>query len=158
VRGKRAQVLLIAGAVLVVGAILLVRGLSGPDTVAEKLGAMMFDEGRHSCLNGHATIERFTAAERPDVYPDLLPRAHSVEMVACEDIGEVSTLVHFRDRAALDLAFRRSKSAKDSGWCVVGSSAFDGGYLDHRWSLRRYCTRLHGTVRPGPYLVSKTGA
>jgi hypothetical protein len=144
--------------VLVVGAILLVRALSGPDTVAEKLGALMFDEGHHSCLNGHATIKGFTAAQRPDLYPDLLPRAHSVQMVACDDGGEVSTLVHFEDRAALDVAYRRSKSARDSGWCVVGSSAFDGAYLDHPWSLRFYCRRLHGTVRPGPYVVSKTGA
>ena len=149
--------LVIAG-VLAVGAVVLVGELSGPDTVAEKLGGLMFDEGHRSCLNGHATIERFAAAERPDLYPDLLPRAKTVENVACDYGGEVSTLVHFKDRAALDAAFRRSKSARNSGWCVVGSSAFDGAYLDHPWSLRRYCMRLHGTVRPGPYLVSQTGS
>jgi hypothetical protein len=68
------------------------------------------------------------------------------------------TIVHFEDRRALHSAFRRSSSAKASGWCVVDASAFDGASLDHPWSLRYYCNRLHGTVRPGPYIVSKTGA
>src|SRR4051812_22898270 len=149
---------LIVGAAVIVGAILIVRAVTGPQTLAERLGELMLVESHHSCLNGQASRERFTAAERPDLYPDLLPRARSVEMVSCEYGGEVSTMVHFEDRRTLQRAFRRSSKAKSSGWCVLGASAFDGAYLDHPWSLRYYCNRLHGTVRPGPYLVSQTGA
>jgi hypothetical protein len=149
---------LVVGAVLVVGAILLVHHLNEPRTLSEKLGALMLDEAHHSCLNGQVSRTRVSAAERPDLYPDLLPRARSAENVACEYGGEVSTLVHFDDRAALESAFRRSRSARGSGWCVVGASAFDGAFLDHRWSLRSYCARLHGAVRPGPYVVSQTGS
>jgi hypothetical protein len=149
---------LIVGAAVIVGTILLVRGIAGPPTLAERLGQLMLVEGHHSCLNGQASRERLTAAERPDLYPDLLPRARSVENVSCDYGGEVSTMVHFEDRRALQRAFRRSSSAKASRWCVVDATAFDGAYLDHPWSLRYYCTRLHGTVRPGPYIVSKTGA
>jgi hypothetical protein len=69
---------LIVGAAVIVGAILLVRGATGPPTLAERLGQLMLEEGHHSCLNGQASRERFTAAERPDLYPDLLPRARSV--------------------------------------------------------------------------------
>jgi hypothetical protein len=149
---------LIVGVAGVVGAILLMRGLDTPQTLSEKLGDLMLVEGHHSCLNGQASRERFTAAERPDLYPDLLPRARSVENVSCEYGGEVSTMVHFENRHELQRAFRRSSSAKSSGWCVVDASAFDGAYLDHPWSLRYYCNRLHGTLRPGPYQVSQTGS
>ena len=149
---------LVAGAVLVAGAILLVHHLNEPRTLSEKLGALMFDEAGRSCLNGQVSRERVRAAERPDLYPDLLPRARSAENLACDHGGEVSTVMHFEDRTALERAFRGSRSARTSGWCVVGSSAFDGAFLDHRWSLRRYCARLGGTVRPGPYLVSQTGS
>jgi hypothetical protein len=149
---------LVAGALLVVGAVLLVHHLNEPRTLSEKLGALMLAEAHHSCLNGQASHKRVRAAERPDLYPDLLPRALSAEMVACDYGGEISTVLHFDDRAALGSAFRRSQSAKKSGWCVIGASAFDGAFLDHRWSLRRYCARLRGTVRPGPYLVSETGS
>ena len=149
---------LLVGVALTVGAVLLVRHLNEPQTLSEKLGALMLAEAHHSCLNGQASRTAVSAAERPDLYPDLLPRARSAENVACDDGGEVSTVLHFEDRAALESAFRRSRSAQTSGWCVVGPSAFDGAFLDHRWSLRRYCARLRGTVRPGPYLVSQTGA
>jgi len=149
---------LVVGAVLVAGSILLVHHLNEPGTLSEKLGGLMLDEAHHSCLNGQVSHERVSAAARPDLYPDLLPRARSAENVACEYGGEVSTLMHFQDRAALESAFRRSRSARTSGWCLVGASAFDGAFLDHRWSLRRYCARLGGTVRPGPYLVSQTGS
>lgn len=144
---------LVAGAVLIAGAILLVHHLNEPHTLSEKLGALMLDEAHHSCLNGEVSRTRVSAAERPDLYPDLLPHARSAENLACDYGGEVSTLMRFDDRAALETAFRRSRSARTSGWCVVGSSAFDGAFLDHRWSLRRYCARLGGTVRPGPYTV-----
>jgi hypothetical protein len=144
--------------VLVAGSIFLVHHLNEPQTLSEKLGALMLDEAHHSCLNGQASRERVSAAERPDLYPDLLPRARSAENVACEYGGEVSTLMHFQDRAALERAFRRSRSARASGWCLVGASAFDGAFLDHRSSLRRYCARLGGTVRAGPYVVSQTGS
>jgi hypothetical protein len=149
---------LILAAAVIAGTIFLLRGITAPPTLAEHLGQLMLVEGHHSCLNGQASREHFTAAERPDLYPDLLPRARSVENVSCEYGGEISTMVHFNDRRALQRAFRRSNSAKTSGWCIVDTSAFNGGYLDHPWSLRYYCNRLHGTVRPGPYIVSKTGA
>jgi hypothetical protein len=143
---------------LLVGAVSLARHLEAPETLSEKLGGLMLDEAHHSCLNGEASRTGVSAVERPDLYPDLLPRARSAENVACDYGGEVSTVLHFNDRAALDSAFRRSRSARTSGWCVVGSSAFDGAFLDHPWSLRRYCAQLRGTVRPGPYQLSQTGS
>lgn len=112
----------------------------------------------HSCLGGKASIKSVTAKQRRDVYPDLLSRARSAEIVACDYLGAASTVVHFTDRASLMRAFRGSKSAKDSGWCFVGSSAFDGAFLDHRSSLRRFCVRLHGELRPGPYQLSRVGS
>jgi hypothetical protein len=149
---------LIVGVAGVVGAILVVRALDAPHTLSEKLGDLMLVEAHHSCLDGKPSFDRFTAKERPDLYPDLLPRARSVENVACDYGGEVSTIVHFGNRHALRRAFRRSSSAKSSGWCVVDATAFDGAYLDHPWSLRYYCKRLHGELRPGPYQLSQTGS
>jgi hypothetical protein len=149
---------LVVGVAGVVGAILLVRALDAPQTLSEKLGDLMLVEAHHSCLDGKPSFDRFTAKERPDLYPDLLPRARSVDNVSCEDLGEVSTMVHFENRHVLQRAFRLSSSAKSSGWCVVDATAFDGAYLDHPWSLRYYCHRLHGELRPGPRQVSETGS
>jgi hypothetical protein len=146
---------LLVAAVIAVGAILIVRS-DGPQTLSEKLGDLIVGEAvNHSCIGHKASLQNVTATKRPDLYPDLLPRARSAELVACEDIGAVSVVLHFRDRVSLARAFRHSKSGKESGWCLVGSSAFDGALLDHRSSLRRYCARLHGTVRPGPYRLSQ---
>jgi len=149
---------IVVAVALIFGAASLVRHLNEPKTLPGKLGALMLDEAHHSCLNGEVSRESVSSAERPDLYPDLLPRARSAENMACDDGGEVLTLLHFDDRAALENAFRRSRSANTSGWCVVGSSAFDGAFLDHRRSLRRYCAHVHGTVRPGPYQLSQTGS
>jgi hypothetical protein len=147
----------VVGVALVVGALVLVHHLNEPETLSEKLGALMLQTAHHSCLNGKASHERLTATERPDLYPDLLPRVRSAEIVACEYGGEVSIVLHFKDRRALRRALSRSRSAKTSGWCVVDASAFDGALFDRASSLRRYCARLHGTVRSGPYQLSQTG-
>lgn len=149
--------LLLIAVVAAVTTILLVRS-DGPPTLAHQLGILIVNEANHSCIGGEASLQSVTAAERPDLYHDLLSRAQSAELVSCDDLGAVSIVLHFKSRARLVRAFQNSRSARTSGWCVVGSSAFNGALLDHRSSLRRYCARLHGTLRPGPYRLSQTGS
>jgi hypothetical protein len=161
-RGVRRRALysvaLLAAAATGVGTILVVHS-DRRQPLSEKLGALIVDEAvNHSCVGGRARIQRVTAEQASDLYHDLLPRARFAEIVACDDTGAVSIVVHFNDRASLVRAFRHSKNARDSGWCFVGSSAFDGGLLDHPSSLSRFCTRLHGKLRWGPYELSRTGS
>ena len=134
----------VAAILVVAGVIALVRHLNEPTTLQERVAALVGDP---SCLGGGATRERVRAAERPDLYPDLLPQARSVVIVACDYGGPVSIVVEFHSAAALQRAFAHSRTARRSRWCVVGEGAFDGNTLDHRGDLARFCSRVHGTVR-----------
>jgi hypothetical protein len=100
------------------------------------------------CLDGHASTETVRAADRPDLYPDLLPAARSAHIVACEHLGAVSVVVEFGSRAELERALGRSRSARSRAWCEVGAGAFDGNYLDRPTDLARYCRELRGTLQP----------
>jgi hypothetical protein len=135
--------------VLVVGVIVLAVHLSGPHTLPEKLGDLIVHVTPNPhCLDGQASIETVRAADRPDLYPDLLPAARSAHMVACEHLGAVSLVVEFRSRAELERALGRSRSARRRAWCEVGAGAFDGKFLDRPTDLARFCRELHGTLRP----------
>jgi hypothetical protein len=102
-------------------------------------------EREPSCLGGKPKVERSKPSTRPDLYPDLLPHAESLAVVACEDLGPVTVVLTFRSRDELTRAFASSKSARRSKWCFSGREAFDGSGLD-RGQLDSFCQRLHGTV------------
>lgn len=129
-------------------AVLAFRPSSGSHTLAQRVGQMIVaSTPERSCIGGKASIRTLRASERPDLYPDLLPSTKSAQIVSCEDLGAVSVVVEFRSRVALKQAFARSRSARASSWCLVGTGAFDGPTLNHRTDLATYCRTLHGTVR-----------
>jgi hypothetical protein len=118
--------------VLAATAVLVVREVDKTETLPEKLGGLIVNAtpGR-SCIGREASLERVSASDRPDLYPDLLPYARSAEVVSCDDLGAVSVVVEFSSNTELQRALARSRSARDSAWCVVGAAAFSGRSLDH---------------------------
>jgi hypothetical protein len=137
---------------LIVAAVLLVAIGAGAivyfTTRPQSLPATLSDwiaEREPSCLGGKPVIERSKPSARPDLYPDLLPRAESLAVVACRDGGPVTVVLKFRSRDSLARAFAGSVSARRSRWCFSGREAFSGSGLDRGW-LDAFCERLHGTV------------
>jgi hypothetical protein len=125
-----------------VGAILYFS--SRPQSLPAKL-ADWIAEREPSCLGGKPKIDRSPPSARPDLYPDLLPHAESLAVVACEEGGPVTIVLRFRSHAELARAFAGSASARRSKWCFSGREAFDGTTLD-RGQLQDFCQRLHGTI------------
>lgn len=138
---------MVGATIAIAGVLLLVHLLTAPRTVTGKLVSWIGDAAQHTCLGGDPSHKRITAAERPDVYPDLLGRARSAEMISCDYLGESALVVYFSSPTAAKLAFAHSRSALTNRWCVVGSTAFNGDGLSRR-HFRRFCRKLGGTVRP----------
>src|SRR4051794_16922228 len=113
---------------------------SRPQSLPAKL-ADWIAEREHTCLGGKPRIQRSLPSERPDLYPDLLPHAESLAVVACEEGGPVTIVLRFGSHAELARAFAGSTSARRSEWCFSGREAFDGSTLD-RGQLPDFCRRL----------------
>lgn len=128
---------------IAVGTILYVS--SGPQALPDKLSDWIADD-EPSCLGGKPKVERLPPSERPDLFPDLLPHARTLAVVACEEGGPVTIVLSFGTRHAMNRAFAASKSARRDTWCLVGGQAFSGETLDPG-ELADFCRRLHGTVR-----------
>jgi len=144
---RRARLLLVVAAAAVaavaVGAILSRN--SRPQDLPAKLGDWIVQRDP-SCLDGKPEIKRSRPSARPDLYPDLLPHAESLSVVACEYLGPVTVVLKFGSRAELTRAFAASKDARSSKWCFTGREAFDGSTLDPG-ELETFCRRLRGTIR-----------
>jgi hypothetical protein len=117
---------------------------SRPQSLPAKL-ADWIAEREPSCEGGKPKIDRSEPSARPDLYPDLLPHAESLAVVACQDLGPVTIVLKFGSRGELTRAFANSTSARRSRWCFTGKEAFDGGSLN-RGQLEMFCERLHGTI------------
>lgn len=135
-----------AGIVAVLAAAVIVYVATRPQSLPDKLSAWIA-EREPSCLGGKPKVERAKPSTRPDLYPDLLPHAESLAVVACQDVGPVTVVLTFRSRDDLKRAFASSKSARHTEWCSSGREAFDGAGLD-RGQLEAFCRRLHGNVVP----------
>jgi hypothetical protein len=147
-RSRIVGVVVVGAIVLGILAIVLVRGASEPDTLAEKVAdAMKKESPRDNCLGGEPSREPVRSSQRPDIYPDLIRQARSAVLVSCNDVGPVTVVVEFDTRAALERSFTRSRSARHSAWCLVAAGAFDGKTLDHPGDLDRLCRRVDGTIR-----------
>jgi hypothetical protein len=133
----------VATLALIAGGVALVSYIRSPKTVPDKLDSWIHHDAG-SCLMKREPV---SAASRPDIYPDLLSRADSGVMVACDFGGPFTVVLGFGSRERLERAFAHSRSAAHSGWCIAGDEAFDGRWLDPG-ELRRFCGRLGGSLRP----------
>ena len=118
---------------------------SRPQSLPAKLSDWIA-EREPSCLGGRPKIERSLPSARPDLFPDLLPHAESLAVVACDDLGPVTIVLKFRSRGSLTRAFARSNTARRDKWCFTGRDAFSGSTLDPG-QLETFCRRLRGSIQ-----------
>jgi hypothetical protein len=129
---------IIAGVVLYLSS----RQQSLPDKLSDWIA-----EREPSCLGGKPHVERSRPSDRPDLFPDLLPHARSLAVVACDYGGPVTIVLGFASPRDMTRAFAGSTSARGDIWCLKGREAFSGKTLDPG-QLPDFCRRLHGAVRP----------